>query len=75
MSDYFVGVVTCPIPQAPLHGRVVTPQKLVVDSIIFYNCDTGYVIEGQTASEVTATCLSDGQWSAQPPICGESIVN
>ena len=56
----------CPGVPNPLHGRVaVTGQHIGGQAV--YSCDGGYVMVGESVHQ----CQQSGQWSGDPPQCGE----
>ena len=66
--DYFI-VVNCEDP-TPINGEVNPPQSdglYPEDFTVSFTCDDGYNLDGVESS----TCLADGSWSPQPPICIE----
>ena len=44
-------------------------ENRIVGSLVRYQCDTGYMIEGPE----TRTCLADGTWSLTDPTCSELL--
>lgn len=57
-------VITCPPLPSPDNGQVNTPSQ-EVGSVANYSCNEGYNLEGVE----TRTCLQDGSWSGDPPVC------
>ena len=57
-------VVSCPPLQSPDNGQLMV-AKFTFKSRAFFVCDNGYELSG---SQVVS-CLSTGQWSAEPPTC------
>lgn len=56
--------IICPNLNAPTNGQVYVSGNTPSFNAT-YACNSGYVLEGLQ----TRTCLSDGQWSGQAPIC------
>ena len=54
-------MVSCPVIDDIEHAHI-TGTDVTFDNSIVIACDTGYEMESE-ASNVTATCLSSGEWS------------
>ena len=65
MNSDYISVVECPNPADPSSGSVSTPGGLSVGSIVYYDCDTCYSLNG-TSKRV---CLANGAWSGLEPTC------
>ncbi|XP_078575446.1 sushi, von Willebrand factor type A, EGF and pentraxin domain-containing protein 1-like isoform X3 [Branchiostoma floridae x Branchiostoma japonicum] len=58
--------IKCDNPPKITHGIIISSSDIsVYESVITYNCEPGYVIQGDS----NMTCLADGSWSGQPPTC------
>ncbi|CAH1243596.1 CR1 [Branchiostoma lanceolatum] len=58
--------IRCDHPPKIMHGIIISSSDIsVYESVITYNCEPGYVIQGES----NMTCLADGSWSCQPPTC------
>ncbi len=64
-------VVTCPVLTSPTNGALSTPNLNYL-TIATYNCDTGYVLTGNSGSAVRQ-CLATGQWSGVAPFCPREL--
>ncbi len=61
---YFHAVITCPPLTDPTNGQVTVTSR-VFGSIATYDCDSGFILVGETSR----TCLETGQWSGAEPQC------
>ncbi|XP_064624524.1 sushi, von Willebrand factor type A, EGF and pentraxin domain-containing protein 1-like [Lineus longissimus] len=58
--------VECSVPGDPPNGKQIGKNHSKGDSVSF-ECDMGYELEGHR----NITCLQDGKWSANKPVCKE----
>ena len=54
----------CPAIESPANGDV-TVSGFTTGSVASYTCNINYLLDGSS----TRVCGSDGQWSAEAPIC------
>ena len=47
------------------YGGAGSPGSRPVDTVVTYNCNTGFTLTGGS----TRTCGSDGMWSGSAPTC------
>lgn len=59
-----VAITGCGFPDVPLLGLADT-EDITVGSVTMYSCEEGYMILGN----VNRTCLSNGEWSGETPVC------
>ncbi|XP_038046873.1 sushi, von Willebrand factor type A, EGF and pentraxin domain-containing protein 1-like isoform X2 [Patiria miniata] len=57
-------VITCPQPEAPLHGSKISP-RYNLDAIVRFSCNQGYTLIGSR----TARCTEEETWSQPTPEC------
>ncbi|KAM7319810.1 hypothetical protein ACRRTK_021493 [Alexandromys fortis] len=66
-SDESCTPVSCGHPESPEHGLVVG-SLYSFGSIVTYQCDSGYELEGNRER----VCQENGQWSGQVALCTEN---
>lgn len=60
--------ITCADPGTPLHGsRNTTGPPFSHMSLIFYECNNGYILYGTDRR----SCNGDGEWTGVQPFCVE----
>ncbi|XGW24491.1 hypothetical protein V3C99_006145 [Haemonchus contortus] len=60
----------CPFPREPHGVRVLSPSGRHLGSIIRFSCVNNHA---QPVGALTAECLTGGAWSAEPPVCRETM--
>ncbi|XP_056136928.1 beta-2-glycoprotein 1-like [Lampris incognitus] len=63
-SDFSCAPNMCAIPR-PLQALAMGKTEVPFKSVLNFTCDDGYVMDGANES----SCLADGTWSHQPPLC------
>jgi hypothetical protein len=56
---------TCPSLTAPSNGRIESSGEANCNDVVLFECHRGYLRDGP----MTATCMSNGQWNHEPPVC------
>ena len=62
---FILTAITCDDPGTPDNGVRVL-EGLVVNSVVTYQCNSGYQIQGGSLSRV---CRQSGEWTGQLPSC------
>lgn len=64
-----VAAIQCPLPVAPLNGRIggtnINQRRLTVGALITFSCNEGHTLVG----EPSIICTESGFWSHPPPFC------
>ena len=68
LDDTSCVLQNCGEPVMKEHGKFFG-FKFTVESLIFYTCEKGYILEGATL----AFCLKDGKWSNPSPVCNRKL--
>ena len=56
-------------PDANANGNPPDYSTTTFESTVTYTCQSGYMRIGDR----TITCMADGQWSANPPMCNREL--
>ncbi len=64
----FIELLDCGGLVHPANGTVLLPSGTTYSSTAQYECDIGFVLQG----EAQRTCLITGQWSGNTPNCSKS---
>ena len=59
-------IVVCESPNTPVNGKNLTnKEEFVYQSIVEYECDDGYELEGNSS----IVCTAQGNWNSLIPVC------
>ena len=61
-----IAEITCPAPRSLANGTLrLSSRPIYCGSYVDYTCSIGYNLKGS----IKRTCLSDGSWSGDNPVC------
>ncbi|RWS04309.1 sushi: von Willebrand factor type A: EGF and pentraxin domain-containing protein 1-like protein, partial [Dinothrombium tinctorium] len=65
--------IQCGYPGRPAYGRILEPfsakREYEEGESIHFGCNSGYFMQGSS----TRTCLANGRWSNQMPVCDTTL--